>query len=141
MAVCGSCGHEGSRIRTIFHGKVTEDECPHCKPGSFDPKWKTERGAMGWEAYPTKYRKIEAPDGGVGYEATDEMRADTEERLSRKDPDDVANEQRQLAERKAFAASAPKQLTQAQINAAAAYWVPKLKEKAARDAEAAAQYD
>lgn len=141
MAICGSCGREGSRIRTIFHGKVTEDECPGCKPGSFEPKWLTERGAMGWEAYPTMYRKIEAPDGGVGYEATDEMRADTEARLSRPCQEDVENEQRQLAERKAYVASAPKQLTQAQIKAAADYWVPKLKEKAARDAEAAAQYD
>lgn len=147
MAICNSCGSEESRVRTIFHnaerGKPAfqEDECPHCKPGTFDPQWKTARGAMGWEAYPTMYRKIEAPDGGVGYEATDEMRADTEARLSRPCQEDVENEQRQLAERKAFAAGAPKQLTQAQIKAAADYWVPKLKEKAARDAAAAQQYD
>jgi hypothetical protein len=148
MAICGSCGHESPRIRTIFHhspdGKrllSQEDECPHCKPGSFDPQWMTAKGAMGWEAYPTMYRKIEAPDGSVGYESTDEMRADTEERLARRNPDDVANEERKIAERKSFAASAPKKLTQAQIEAAARYWVPKLKEKAARDAESAAKYD
>lgn len=87
---------------------------------------------MGWEAYPSMYRKIEAPDGGVGYEASDELRADTEARIARPCQEDVENQARALAERRARAAKAPKQLTPAQIEAAKAYWTPKLKEREAR---------
>lgn len=134
MAVCGNCGREGSRIRSRWNEKGVRlpDECPGCAPGTFDPQWKTAKGAMGWEAYPTMYRKIEAPDGGVGYEATDEMRADTEARLSRPDPEDEAKKQAAIEERRKYAASAPRRLSEAQIEAARQYWVPKLQERARR---------
>lgn len=87
---------------------------------------------MGWEAYPAMYRKITAPDGSVGYEGTEELRADTEAKIARRHPDDVANEERAYAERREFAAKVPKQLTSTQIEAARAYWVPRLKERGAR---------
>jgi hypothetical protein len=86
---------------------------------------------MGWEAMPTMYRKIDAPDGGIGYEAKDELRADTEARLLLPPAPD-AQEEAAIAARRDFAANAPKQLTPAQIARAKSYWIPKLKEREAR---------
>lgn len=140
MAVCSNCGRESTRIRTTVHesrpGVFSHltDECPGCAPGSFEPRWRTERGAMGWEAYPTMYRKITAPDGSVGYEAKDELRADTEARIARPCQEDEQAKEIALAERRRMCASAPRRLTATQIEAAKAYWTPKLKEREARRA-------
>lgn len=110
----------------------TTDECPHCAPGTFDPAWKTARGAMGWEAYPHMYKKITAPDGSVGYEAKDELRVDTEAKIAKPCQEDVENKERKIAERRRFCAQAPRRLTQAQIEAARARWVPAIQQRNAR---------
>jgi hypothetical protein len=86
MPKCGGCGEVTTRIRITYHedkvrGKLSgqSEECDKCKPDSFDPRWKHERGAMGWEAYPTKYRMKTAADGNTIYVATDEFKQDTED--------------------------------------------------------------
>jgi len=83
MAICGGCGAETTRTRTIFdeRNKLVKEECSACNPNSFDPQWLTARGAMAWEAYPEKYEKITLPDGRVGYRAKDEWRQDTEDKI------------------------------------------------------------
>lgn len=83
MAICGGCGAEARRTRTIFNERNTlvKEECPSCNPNSFDPQWKTARGAMGWEAYPEKYDKITLPDGRVGYRSKEEFRQDSEDKI------------------------------------------------------------
>jgi len=117
MAVCGSCGREGTRVRTIFeiNGKplpVPLDECPGCKPGSFEPRWWTERGAMGWEAYPNQYKARRMPDGSVGYFATDELRADTEAKIARESEDDRRARENAIARKRQAVAGARRSLTQ-----------------------------
>jgi hypothetical protein len=83
MAICGGCGSERTQVRTIFdaQGNVSKEECSGCNPASFEPQWKKERGAMAWEAYPNKYKKIELPDGRTGYRSTDEWRQDSEDKI------------------------------------------------------------
>ena len=89
MGICRNCNSETTRIRTTYHSnKLAEkivaetDECPNCSPGTFEPRWRQERGVAAWEAYPTKYKKKYMPDGRVGYFATDEWRADTEAKIA-----------------------------------------------------------
>lgn len=90
MAICGNCGAETRRVRTVMTtngGKTLlpenqrKDECPVCAPDAFPPAWLTARGVMGWEAYAEKYDKIELPDGRIGYRAKEEFRQDTEDRI------------------------------------------------------------
>jgi hypothetical protein len=62
MATCGGCGAETRRVRTTFHEDSshrvigTTDECDKCHPAMFEPRWKTERGAAAFEAYPPSTR-------------------------------------------------------------------------------------
>lgn len=83
MAICSGCGAETKRLRTLFNpqGDVTGEECDKCMPGSFDPRWKTERGAMDYDANPKRYRKTVREDGAIVYKATDEWIQDQTDRL------------------------------------------------------------
>lgn len=76
MAVCDSCGSESSRVRSKWKENVRlPDECPNCAPQSFE-KFKSVRDGqitMGHEYMPTMYKKTDQ-----GYEAKDELLADTE---------------------------------------------------------------
>jgi hypothetical protein len=83
MAICGGCGAERTRTRTIFHpdGTVRTEECQSCAPGSFDPSWLTARGVPAWEAYPEKYDKFDLPDGRTGYRAKPEWSQDSEDKI------------------------------------------------------------
>jgi hypothetical protein len=83
MAICGGCGADRTRTRTIFNenGTVRTEECQSCAPGSFEPDWLTAKGATPWEAYPDKYTKITNPDGSITYRSTDEWRQDSEDKL------------------------------------------------------------
>ncbi len=86
MAICGSCGADVRRLVTKFQNDGSlKDECENCKPGGFhqDPAWLRQRPVMGWESKPKMYVKSESPDGGAHYEATDELRADTEAQICR----------------------------------------------------------
>lgn len=83
MAICGGCGADRTRVRTIFNpdGTVRVEECPSCAPGSFDPEWLLAKGATPWEAYPGKYDKISNPDGSVTWRAKEEWTQDTEDKI------------------------------------------------------------
>lgn len=113
--VCGGCGAATSRTRQIYgkEHQLTREECDMCAPNSFDPQWLHARGVMGWEAYPKMYRKTAMPDGSTGYVGTDELRADTEARIMRADPDDELAGQRAIEHKRATRRTAP--LTQGEI--------------------------
>jgi len=90
MAICGSCGADTRRVRTVMTtngGKdllptgQRRDECPRCAPEAFEPDWQRAKGATPWEAYPEKYKKIDNPDGSVTYRSTEEWQQDSEDKL------------------------------------------------------------
>lgn len=100
MAVCGSCGAEGTRIRTTFEIEGRQlpepkDECPSCKPEEFKEKFQFgQLFAYAHDAYPEKYKKTTRADGQVVYEAKDEANADFQSRLERRPSDEVQREAR-----------------------------------------------
>jgi hypothetical protein len=104
MAICNACGAEVTRVRTIFevNGRPCEprDECPQCHPGTFEKLEIYQKPAMGWEAYPTMYKKRENPLGGYMYVATDEMRTDTEAKISAGSQEDREQYERAVAEKR-----------------------------------------
>jgi hypothetical protein len=111
MAICNSCGEEVSRVRTTFEvdGKPCEprDECPKCCPGTFEKLEIYQKPAMGWEAYPTMYRRRENPLGGWMYEATDEMRVDTEAKILAGSAEDREKHEQALAKKRRERRTAP----------------------------------
>ncbi|HSE44333.1 MAG TPA: hypothetical protein VLA89_03285 [Gemmatimonadales bacterium] len=107
MATC-SCGATSARLKK--RSADADWVCPACAPDEFPaqtPQWQTARGAMGWEAYPHMYRKITAPDGSVGYEAKDELRADTEAKLERECEEDKLARERAIAKKRASRRTSP----------------------------------
>ena len=72
MAICGSCGSETLKTRTIFEVEGRQlpepkDECPVCAPGSFerqqDPSEK--KIWMSWERDAAHYKRTYDKDGLV----------------------------------------------------------------------------
>lgn len=114
MARC-SCGAETSRWRAIYSpsGALIREECDQCAPNSFDPQWKTAKGAVGWEAYPTMYKKVRLDDGRVGYIGKDELRADTEAKLAKPSEDDTKTYAAAVARKRAHRRTKP--LTKAEV--------------------------
>jgi hypothetical protein len=79
MSVC-NCGHEGTRIRTIWNEDgARRTECPHCAPASFEKFTvpSDKKIWMGYEAHPNEYVKSE--DGG--YDRKPEYRAEFEQKM------------------------------------------------------------
>lgn len=118
MATCGHCGAEARRFRMIFHESAMEEMCENCAPLSFEPRWRTEPGHMAWDEWPNRYKKITLPDGRTGYEATDEMRVDTEAKIAKPCQEDVDARGAALKRRREWCAAQPKKLTPAQIESA-----------------------
>lgn len=98
MAVCGGCGEQSSRTKTI----LTDDKgnllkkpiefCKLCKPEEFE-RWQdpsNKKGAWAFQAEPHKYIKRYREDGMVVYEGKDETRADLEDQLAKPAADDMA---------------------------------------------------
>jgi hypothetical protein len=133
MAICGGCGAETRRVRTTFHEDSshrvigTTDECDKCHPAMFEPRWKTERGAAAFEAYPTKYKKFTLPDGRTGYRATEEWTADTVAKLS-EPPVAKAELEAAYAKKRQNARREP--LTQAETTALLNKWRPAMEARA-----------
>lgn len=130
MAICGGCGADRTRTRTIFNanGTVRKEECQSCAPGSFDPQWLHAKGATAWEAYPTKYEKFTLPDGRTGYRAKEEWRQDSEDKIRAAyeradDPDKEAVEKKRKTRR-----TTP--MTPDEIAAATNRWRPVLEDRA-----------
>lgn len=119
MAKCGSCNAESSRVRTSWaeDGTQKPDECPQCAPQSFDRFRSVRDGqiAMGWEYMPTKYKLR----NGV-YEASDELRQDTEDQLSKLPEEDVAAYSKAVEEKRATRRT--KALTQQEVHEAIAWF-------------------
>lgn len=84
MAVCSSCGSEGTRIRSRWSedGTRLPDECPQCEPGSFEKFTvpSDKKIWMGYEANPNQYEKRYDSEG-VYYVRKSEYRAEQEQRL------------------------------------------------------------
>ena len=125
MAICRSCKSETQRVRTTYHedqhtGEIVAetDECPNCKPGSFEPRWLQERPAIAPEVYPKQFRKQYLSDGRVGYFATDERRADQESKMLQSSNDEEQQLRAQLEKKRATRRTAP--MTQAEVEKAVA---------------------
>lgn len=100
MSTCGNCGHEGTRIRTIFpEDGGQRDECPHCTPETFEKFTapSDKKPWMGWEAHPNEYEKRYDKDGLI-YDRKPEYRAEQEEKLAQATAGEV--EAQRLAEAK-----------------------------------------
>jgi len=82
MAICGSCGAETTKLRTIFGEGGSQDECPQCCPQSFakatDPSDK--KIWIGPEYAPNDYEKRYDADG-VYYQPKPEVTAERERNL------------------------------------------------------------
>lgn len=88
MAICGNCGAERSRVRTVFSedgGK--QDECPNCHPESFEKFTmpSDQKIWMGYEAHPNEYMKAE--DGG--FDRKPEYRAEQEAKLQQETAEEM----------------------------------------------------
>lgn len=101
MSVCGACGHEGTRIRTVFpEDGGQRDECPQCAPESFEKFTapSDKKIWMGFEAHANEYeKKYDEKTGEVFYERKPEYRAEQEAKLME------ATEEERLAQRRAEA--------------------------------------
>jgi hypothetical protein len=143
MAICNSCGSEVSRLRTIFEvdGKAVtpRDECPKCCPGTFEKLELYSKPAMGWEAYPKMYKRRENPLGGWMYEATDEMRVDTEAKIAAGSAEDEEKYQKALALKRKKRRTKP--LTGSEIEKAVARTRDQLTENAKQEALERRQYE
>jgi hypothetical protein len=130
---CLGCGSDRKQTRTIFNpdGTVRKEECPACAPGSFDPQWLHDKGAMAWEAYPEKYRKIILPDGRTGYHATDEWRQDSEDKL-RKSYERADSMNAAAVEKKRMTRRTTP-MSEAEIRAATERWRPVLEDRQERN--------
>jgi len=82
MAICGTCGAETTRLRTIVRDGGNQDECPQCCPQSFakatDPSDK--KIWIGPEYAPNDYEKRYDSEG-VYYVPKPEVTAARERRL------------------------------------------------------------
>lgn len=113
MAICGSCGAEGTRIRTTFtfEGRpldTPKDQCPNCKPEEFKEKFQFgQLFAYAHDAYPERYKKTTRPDGQVVFVAKDEANADFQARL------EAGSTEEREKEKQAKAAKAASKRTQA----------------------------
>lgn len=87
------------------------DECPRCAPQTFERIRSVRDGqiSMGWEYMPTKYKLKD----GV-YVASDELRQDTEDQLSKQPAEDVEAYELAAAQKRARSTGRPP-LTDAQI--------------------------
>ena len=130
MAICGGCGAETTRTRTVFNDKtgvVVKEECDKCAPQSFDPQWLTARGATPWEAYPGKYKKIENHDGSITWRSTDEWRADSEAKIIKAYEKADAADAEKLERKRRNRRTTP--MTEAEIHAATERWRPVLEDR------------
>lgn len=83
MSICGNCGQEGSRIRSVFtESGEARDECPSCCPQSFDKHTapSDKKIWIGPEYAPNDYEKRYDSDG-VYYMPKPEVTAERERRL------------------------------------------------------------
>lgn len=82
MAICSTCGHESQRIRTVFRGSESKDECPSCCPQSFEKQTdpSDKKIWIGPEYAPNDYEKRYDSDG-VYYMPKPEVTAERERRL------------------------------------------------------------
>jgi hypothetical protein len=114
MSLC-NCGHEGTRIRTIWsEDGARRTECPHCAPGSFE-KFTTPSDKkiwMGYEAHPNEYVKSE--DGG--YDRKPEYRAEQEQKLMEATEEEQEKQRRAEANKRATRRTEP--MSPAEMSAA-----------------------
>lgn len=87
------------------------ETCDRCDPSLAEQivaKSTTDRKLwMGHEADPTKYKKVEGPDGETIFRATDEHRVDHEAEWTKQDDDQDMKAERILATRKQFGRKSP----------------------------------
>ena len=76
-----------------------------------------EKLVPAYEAYPERYQRVHREDGGIGYVATEEQRADEEAKILRPCSDDVEAKQKAIQRRREWAKTRPTKLTTAQIEA------------------------
>jgi hypothetical protein len=113
MALCGNCGAAAPRVKTIFTKNgillpIPKDECPVCAPQSFEPAPdpSTRKIWIGPEYMPSRYRK-KTDHLGDYYEGTDELRADTEDAISRGATDETEKLERMKAQKRLNRRTAP----------------------------------
>jgi hypothetical protein len=110
------------------------EECDQCaKELHNDPAWLRGRPAMGWEAYPNKYKKKWKADGTPYYEATEEFRQDTLEKLQKRASDEAAAEERAIAKKRAERRK--ESLKPHEVEAALNRWRPKMEQRAKEEIE------
>lgn len=103
MAVCSTCGHASTRVRSRWNEKGARlpDECHYCQPQNFekvtDPSDK--KIWMGFEAHPNEYEKRYDGDG-VFYIRKPEYRAEQEQKLGTATEDEAAAEKRAIAKKR-----------------------------------------
>lgn len=126
MALCGNCGAQESRVRTKWasNGAQLPDECPACAPQSFERFRSVRDGtiAMGWEYMPTKYKLRD----GV-YAATDELRQDTEDEISKVPEDEIEAYKKAVARKRVERRTQPLSLGETQ---SAIQWYRNIEEEA-----------
>ena len=112
--ICGSCGNEARRVRTLFEvdGKplpIPLDECEFCAHGGqhFDPDWMRHKPVPLWESRPWLYTRKQNPDGGWMYVPTDENLADLEAQVCAPASDDVQAEQEAKEKKRATRRTEP----------------------------------
>ena len=106
MAICGNCGTETTRIRTVFPADgATHDECPTCAPSSFEKFTapSDKKIWMGYEAHPNEY--TQGPDGG--YDRKPEYRAEQEQKLREETEEERTNRLKAEAEKRATRRTRP----------------------------------
>jgi hypothetical protein len=129
VAKCGTCGAESPwiiRTRWAPDGTQMPDECPKCAPQSFERFRSVRDGtiAMGWEYMPNKYKLR----NGV-YEATDELRQDTEDGIKKQPAEEVEAVTKAIEAKRAYAAQHQEELSQDDIRRAIA-WYNHIKDEA-----------
>lgn len=83
MAICGTCGNESARVRTVFaESGESRDQCPSCDPQTFE-KFTAPSDKKIWigpEVRPNDYEK-KYDSEGVYYEPKPEATAELERNL------------------------------------------------------------
>lgn len=118
MAVCNTCKTETARVRTVFRGAESVDECPNCAPAAFEGRFadpSTKKIWIGPEFAPKDY---EWRDGQL--QMTAEAVAELESRAcgikSVRAQEEKAAEEKAIEHKRRHRRTAP--LTQVEIEAA-----------------------
>ena len=120
MAICGNCGAEGTRIRSIWVKDVQQpDECPACAPQSFEKQTdpSDKKIWIGPEVRPQDYER-RYDEHGVIYMPKPEVTAELEANAFR-DSEEAGKYEEALAKKRAQRRTHP--MTPAEVQGALNY--------------------